>query len=241
MKETFVLKSGWNTVFTNISDKQAGMLIKALYQFNCTDIAAGDIAATLADVEVKAYFNIMTLDCIKFREKYDRRCETSCENGRLGGRPKNTENEVDDNESEKPKKPNSKPKKPNILKKPDKDNDKDNEYTPLILPPDGGNDEDSLKAMFKSFREKFKGRKDGLETEYQRFKKHADWRKAAMQLLPALEKEFRWRTQATKYKDVFVPAWANLKTWLNQRRWEQEFNFNFKENDKDTTVYRISD
>jgi hypothetical protein len=69
MKETFLLKTGWNTIFTNLSDKQAGMLIKALYQLNCNDIAAGDISAHLSNLRVKAYFNIMALDYIEFQKK----------------------------------------------------------------------------------------------------------------------------------------------------------------------------
>ena len=142
MKEAFLLKSSWKDIFTNISDKQAGMLIKALYQFNCTDIAAGDIVATLADVEVRAYFNIMVLDCIKFQEGYDRRCETSRENGKKGGRPKKPKknlnnlgyeirngNSLNNSCLEKPKKPNSKPNKPNNLKKPENENDNDNDLT----------------------------------------------------------------------------------------------------------------
>ena len=122
MRETFLLKTSWNGIFADLSEKQAGALIKALYQYNCTDIAAGDVAARLTDGEVRAYFNIMVLDCAKFRENYDRKAGASRENGKkgaeygkLGGRPR----------KEKPLKTPRNPHK-----------DKDNDSSPL--PPVGG-------------------------------------------------------------------------------------------------------
>ena len=41
-------------------------------------------------------------------------------------------------------------------------------------------------------------------------------------LLPALENLMRGREQAAK-RGEFVPSFANLKTWINQRRWETEY------------------
>lgn len=113
MKTAFLLKNNWIEIFDNLSDKQAGLLIKSLFKYNVN----GEKPADLTDIEVKAYFNVMLLDCKTMNENYDKRCDTSVENGKLGGRPKKTENQVD----KKPKKPNS---KPNNLNNHDNDNDK---------------------------------------------------------------------------------------------------------------------
>lgn len=133
MRETFILKSDWKSIFDDLSDKQAGMLIKMLFDYNVN----GDKPANLSDLEIKMAFKLMAIDCDRFMTNYDRRCETSKNNGGKGGRPKkedkqktdyqNSDNDNIIDESEKPKKPNSKPKKPNNLTKPDNDNDNDKE------------------------------------------------------------------------------------------------------------------
>ena len=105
-KRAFLLKNNWIEIFDNLSDKQAGVLIKSLFHYNVN----GEKPGSLTDVEVNAYFNVMALECNVMNENYDRRCETSATNGKLGGRPKGS---TSCKESEKPKKPNSKPKKPN--------------------------------------------------------------------------------------------------------------------------------
>ena len=82
---------------------------------------------------------------------------------------------------------------------------------------------------FAAFRKAYPGTKGGLKTEFDHFKKkHKDWKAALPLLMPALDTEKQWRTQATE-SGVWVPQWAHLKTWISQRRWEQEFNFNFLE------------
>ena len=66
MKSEWLLKSSWSNVFSNLSDKQAGILTKAMYQFNSvTDIATEGIAAGIKDELVKAYFNIMSLELVE--------------------------------------------------------------------------------------------------------------------------------------------------------------------------------
>lgn len=83
MKKTFILKSNWIEIFDELSDKQAGLLIKSLYYYNVT----GEKPGGLSDEVVKAYLNMMILDCKEFSESYDRRKDTSRENGSLGGAP----------------------------------------------------------------------------------------------------------------------------------------------------------
>lgn len=80
-----------------------------------------------------------------------------------------------------------------------------------------------LEAEFDTFRKAYPGTKRGLKTEFGNFKKkHKDFREVTPKLMPALEALKEWRTKA-KEKGVFVPGYANLQTWINQRRWESEF------------------
>lgn len=90
MKETFVVKTAWKSVFDNLSDKQAGILIKAVFEY----MATGEIPAGLADGEIKMALRFMAIDFDAFNKAYESRCATNRENGRkgadfgkLGGRP----------------------------------------------------------------------------------------------------------------------------------------------------------
>ena len=120
MRDTFLLKTSWQSVFEDLNDRQAGVLIKAVYKY----ISIGE-KPELMDLEVKMAFKFISLDIDVFQKNYDKRCETSRKNGTLGGRPKKAENQYD----KKPKKPNEKPNKP---KKPYNDNDNDNDNKELI-------------------------------------------------------------------------------------------------------------
>lgn len=80
-----------------------------------------------------------------------------------------------------------------------------------------------LEAQFDVFRRAYKGTKRGLKIEFDNFKnKNADWREVVPQLMPALEREMAWRDQM-QAAGQFVPQWAHLQTWINQHRWETEF------------------
>ncbi len=88
------------------------------------------------------------------------------------------------------------------------------------LPPKG---EIFLVKLFDEFRMAYKGTRRGLETELADFsRKHSDWKAAIPLLMPALEKEIRYRSRLAS-SEQFEPSWKNLKTWLSQRCWEQEF------------------
>lgn len=99
-----------------LSNSEKGKLIMAIFAF----VRGEDISATLSPVTKMAYISI-TQQIKICNEKYDKRCETSRENGKLGGRPrknvdqntpenKNVGNSADKNvdnfESENLKKPN---------------------------------------------------------------------------------------------------------------------------------------
>lgn len=80
-----------------------------------------------------------------------------------------------------------------------------------------------LEAQFDAFRKAYKGTKRGLKVELDNFKKKNDnWREIIPTLMPALEREIAWREQM-QAAGQFVPQWAHLQTWINQSRWETEF------------------
>lgn len=80
-----------------------------------------------------------------------------------------------------------------------------------------------LEAMFNQFRQAYKGTKRGLKVELENFKKkYSNWREIIPCLMPALEREIAWREQM-QAAGQFVPQWAYLQTWINQARWENEF------------------
>ena len=72
----------------------------------------------------------------------------------------------------------------------------------------------SLFNLFDEARKLFKGTKRGLETEYENFRKHADWQDVLPLLKPAVEQQIRWRAADGRY-------WKNFKTWINSRCWEE--------------------
>ena len=84
-----------------------------------------------------------------------------------------------------------------------------------------------IKEVFENFRKKYQGSKNGFDTEFSNFKKHKDWEDVIGLLVPALENEINWREKGLK-SGTFIPNWKNLKTWLHNRCWEQELNFEFK-------------
>jgi hypothetical protein len=78
---------------------------------------------------------------------------------------------------------------------------------------------DKDKEVFEKFRKLYPGTKRGLETEYEYFKKqHKDWREILPQLEPLLLSQIEAKDQSTG----FVPEWKNLKTYINNRAWEEE-------------------
>lgn len=130
MKETFIVKAAWKSVFDNLSDKQAGVLIKAVFEYK----AKGGIPAWLADGELRMALRFMAIDFDAFDRNYESRCATNRENGRkgadfgrLGGRPRKTVETPKNHERgfENPENP----EKPRTgLENPLNDNDTDNDF-----------------------------------------------------------------------------------------------------------------
>jgi len=81
--------------------------------------------------------------------------------------------------------------------------------------------ENEFENEFEIFRKNYPGTKRGLDTEFKTFQKHKDWK----QVLPLLDKKLSRQIEVkaiNKANGVFVPEWKNLKTYLNQRAWEEE-------------------
>jgi len=96
----------------------------------------------------------------------------------------------------------------------------------LILEPPKAN-HTKEKETFEIFRKKYYGKKTGLETEFKNFiKKHKDWREVLPLLLPAVNKQIEEREamieRQKKDRNVFVAFPKHLKTWINNRSWEEE-------------------
>lgn len=79
-----------------------------------------------------------------------------------------------------------------------------------------------LEQQFEEFRKAYKGRKRGHKEEFENFKKkNTDWREIVPLLMPALHRLEEYNAAAMA-AGKWVPQWANLQTWINQRRWTEE-------------------
>lgn len=87
MKESFLLFSNNEENFKMLSNAEKGKLIMAIFAF----VRDEDVSATLSPTAKMAYISI-TQQIKICNEKYDKRCETSRENGKLGGAPKGNQN-----------------------------------------------------------------------------------------------------------------------------------------------------
>jgi len=75
-------------------------------------------------------------------------------------------------------------------------------------------------ATFDSFFKLYPGRKRGALTEMTDLcKKHKDWSSVLPRLESAVKDQIASREAIPK--GTFRPEWKNMKTWLNQRCWEE--------------------
>ena len=79
-----------------------------------------------------------------------------------------------------------------------------------------------LEQQFEEFRKAYKGRKRGHKEEFENFKKkNTDWCEIVPLLMPALHRLEEYNAAAVA-AGKWVPQWATLQTWINQRRWTEE-------------------
>jgi hypothetical protein len=94
--------------------------------------------------------------------------------------------------------------------------------------PDYMTEFEKARNLFPSRRP---GAKRGCETEFKNFCRQKDWKQTLSLLKPAIERQIQWRIETAKLnskqkdrdKIVFIPEWPNFSVWINQRRWENEF------------------
>lgn len=87
-KNSFILHTKYGSIFADMSDKQAGVLIKAIFNY----IATGETMEGLNDVEVKTAFKFIKLDLDFANAKYEYTCAQNSLNGKRGGAPKGNSN-----------------------------------------------------------------------------------------------------------------------------------------------------
>lgn len=102
-------------------------------------------------------------------------------------------------------------------KEKDKDKEKDKEKET----------EENLKIQFDSFRQKYPGRKGGLDVEFEYFiKKNKEYRTIIPLLGPAIDRQLEIRRVKELLKEQgdidFIANWKDLQTWLNGKCWTEE-------------------
>jgi len=199
MKQAFLLKNTWGEIFNNLSDKQAGVLIKTLFAYNVN----GEKPADLTDIEVKAYFNMMVLDCNAMKANYDRRCETSAINGSLGGARVGNQNAK--------KQPKNNLKQPIQPIQPDNENENENDLKKEKLKKEKNvfsfSDDFCFENVWMMYGKK--GNKKTCERKWANLKNHC--REAAFNHIPLY-------VQATPDKQFR----KNFETYINQEVWNDE-------------------
>lgn len=87
-KNSFILMTKYESIFADMSDRQAGILIKAIFHY----VATGETTDSLNDVEVKTAFKFVKLDLDYNNKKYIAQCHQNSLNGKKGGAPKGNNN-----------------------------------------------------------------------------------------------------------------------------------------------------
>lgn len=110
------------------------------------------------------------------------------------------------------------------------------------------NDKSLLKSeamqQFEIFRNAFTGQKNGFDTEFANFiKQNKNYTEILPLLLPAIEIENQYRKEALEL-GVWFPVSKSLKTWINQKCWEQELqkpvpNSKFKPQPKQKELFEF--
>lgn len=202
MREGFIFYASWMDAIKNLPRDIQGDVLTAIIEYGLY----GETTDNLKPI-TKAMLSMVKPQIDANNQRY--------ENGKKGGRPK-----VEANQGETKQKPkNNQSETKQEPKEKEKEKDKDKYNTPCN-PPAG--DKEAYDE-FERFRKAYPGNRRGLKIEFDNFKKkHSDYRTAVFLLYPALEKLNEWREQKRRLNQ-FVPEYANLSTWLNQRRWEMEF------------------
>ena len=80
----------------------------------------------------------------------------------------------------------------------------------------------AAREAFEAFRKAYPGTRRGADVEWKAFCAKASPEDVPL-LMPALMREMAHKEECARV-GAFVPEWANLSTWINQRRWTQELS-----------------
>lgn len=105
VKETFIVRTEWAEAIFELKPAEQAIILQNLFHYH----SGRSDKVSLPNLAVKLVWRLIEPNLKRNIDSYDKRCVTSAENGRKGGRPRKPE-EYDE---EKPKKPISKPNKPN--------------------------------------------------------------------------------------------------------------------------------
>lgn len=116
-KQSFIIYKDWNELLLTLNDEQTGRLFKGIFDYQCN----GNLPDFEDDLQIKGIFSFFRKSFINDNEKYEETCKKNSENGKKGGRPKQTNG---NKKTEKTERLFKKPKKADN----DNDKDKDKEY-----------------------------------------------------------------------------------------------------------------
>lgn len=111
-KKSFVIYCDVIQAIDHLTNEEKGKLFQHLLEY------VNDLNPILEDRILLGVWKHIELQLKRDLKKYERRCDRNRENGKLGGRPKNPK---------KPKEPTGLIQNPTKAKKPDTDNDTDND------------------------------------------------------------------------------------------------------------------
>lgn len=96
---------------------------------------------------------------------------------------------------------------------------------------------EEYKQTFDSFRKKYKGKKRGLDEEFNNFcKKHKDWKEVLPTLENILSLQIKER-EKDKAAGRFVAEWKMLSTWINKRCWTEEISDTKEMTEREKDLY----
>ena len=212
MKDSFLLYTSHYPTLQLLTLEEKGMLLDVIFQYHIT----GELPE-IESFSVKMAFSFLKQQFDRDIEKYQRVIERNKVNIGKRWNKNDTKNTTGKNGI------------PNDTK--NTDNDNDNDFKPPKSP------KGEFENIFDEFRKLYPGIKRGLDIEFTNLKKkHKDWGEVLPLFLPAIEKEIAYHKQK-KSASEFVPEYANLQTWINQRRWETELP-NIKTNEETTKPRR---
>ena len=86
MKNSFLMYHEYREILEDLTNEELGMLFRAILDYEIDGVEPNFTGM------LKMAFKVIKGNLDRDSQKYDKRCETSSENGKLGGRPKTVDN-----------------------------------------------------------------------------------------------------------------------------------------------------